>query len=136
MSDEVQPESVAQPAAKRPRWTGRTREPQRFRERILSHLRAQTRPRTRYVDATYRQNAWETWHILKHLWAGETFCYECSYFIPASLFPAPLSTLTERKGRDGASVNGVSAGGVVVPTEKVGRDSLPQSAASARKHAP
>jgi hypothetical protein len=39
-----------------------------------------------------------------------------------------------READNGASVDGVSARGTVVPTEKVGRNQVPSSAASASKH--
>lgn len=81
MSDEVQPESVTQPAATRPRWTGRSRIPERFRDRVLASLKQQTRYRSRQTDAEWRQFAWEAWHLLTHYYLNELPCAECKPFL-------------------------------------------------------
>lgn len=81
MSDEVQPASVAQPEVARPRWTGRTRIPERYRERVLASLKRQTRFRNRQSDAEWRQIAWEAWHLLTHYYLGESLCEECKPFV-------------------------------------------------------
>lgn len=90
-------DEAQKPEAKGPRWTGRKRDPERFRARLLTALRRQARFDVTGGDATGRQTAWEAWHILKHLWAGETFCYECAHFIPAPLFPAALDKEARRE---------------------------------------
>jgi hypothetical protein len=88
VSANVQPALYKEPKITGPRWTGRKRDAERFRARILAHLRSQTGFRAQRCDPEWRQIAWEAWHILKHFYAGEMYCAECSPFIRTSLFPA------------------------------------------------
>lgn len=100
MSDEVQPARDKKREATRPRWTGRTRDPERFRARVIMHLRQQTGFRTRGVDPSWRQNAWEAWHILRHYYTGTVYCHECAPFIRTSLFPATTNAESEARAND------------------------------------
>lgn len=90
MNNGVQPALDKQQEATRPRWTGRTRDPERFRARVLTALRREMRDKGKGYTPQWQQDCWEVWHILKHYFANELYCNECAPFVRISLFPARL----------------------------------------------
>jgi hypothetical protein len=97
VSAHVQPALDKQQETSRPRWTGRKRDPERFRARVLCALRREMRQKGKDYSPQWQQNAWEAWHIVKHLYAGDMYCGQCAPFIRAPLFPAQLEREMRRE---------------------------------------